>query len=174
MKERIKPMLAKTFAGQDVSGWWMQEKLDGIRAIWDGAELWTREGHRIDAPAWWTAALPDGTALDGELWAGRGRFTTVLSVYRSPSERWREMVFAAFDAPVAGTFEERAAIVESTGVLFVAPKPCRDATHAEETMRQIVAAGGEGIMLRRPGSAYEHKRSKNLLKLKPGEGYAER
>ena len=42
-------------------GWLLSEKLDGMRAWWDGAStLWTRQGKKIYAPSFWTAALPTG------------------------------------------------------------------------------------------------------------------
>src|SRR5260370_746952 len=53
--------------------WWVSEKLDGIRAYWDGEAFWSREGNQFYPPAWFTAQLPK-TPLDGELWLGRGRF----------------------------------------------------------------------------------------------------
>lgn len=176
MKERnkaIRPMLAGTFAGQDVAGWIMQEKFDGARAIWDGSKLWTRNGNRIDAPDWWTKSLPAGIALDGELWAGRGGFGKVLSILKKKAptvDDWRAIAFVAFDAPMAGTFVDRAAFIRSLGVRTAETTECQNAEHAAETMREIVAAGGEGIVLRNPHAMYENKRSKNLLKMKPGEG----
>ena len=46
-------MLASTWQdGPDVSQYLVSEKLDGVRARWDGRVLWTRAGHRIHAPAW--------------------------------------------------------------------------------------------------------------------------
>ena len=35
-----------------------------------------------------------------------------------------------------------------------------------EELKRIEAMGGEGVMLREPGSKYERRRSKTLLKLK--------
>lgn len=50
---------------QDLSGWWMSEKLDGVRAYWDGKDFISRLGNRYHAPDWFTAGLPE-TPLDGE------------------------------------------------------------------------------------------------------------
>jgi ATP-dependent DNA ligase len=63
----------------DLSRYWVSEKYDGVRACWDGSQLLSRAGNVIHAPAWFTARLPT-TPLDGELWAGRGRFETGLKV----------------------------------------------------------------------------------------------
>src|SRR5947208_2276139 len=36
----------------DPTGWWQSEKLDGVRAYFDGTQLWSRLGNRFHAPAW--------------------------------------------------------------------------------------------------------------------------
>ncbi len=65
-------VLANTYKqGIDVSEYWTSEKLDGIRALWDGKHLYTRNGNRIYAPKWFTESLPE-VHLEGELWAGQG------------------------------------------------------------------------------------------------------
>ena len=46
------------YCGQDCAGMIATETLDGVRALWDGQALFTRGGHRIHAPAWFTAGLP--------------------------------------------------------------------------------------------------------------------
>ena len=61
----------------DPKGWWMSEKLDGIRAIWTGKELLTRTGRLIHAPRWFTDEFPKNIALDGELYLGRNQFHRV-------------------------------------------------------------------------------------------------
>ena len=60
-------------ADADPAGHLVSEKLDGVRALWDGRVLRFRSGGLIAAPAWFTARLP-AEPLDGELWLGRGRF----------------------------------------------------------------------------------------------------
>ena len=52
----------------------MSEKLDGMRAVWDGTALYSRAGNPISMPASFAACLPPAFALDGELFLGRGRF----------------------------------------------------------------------------------------------------
>ena len=44
------PMLPQIYSGQvDVSGWLMSEKLDGVRAVWDGRRLRSRRGNPFAA-----------------------------------------------------------------------------------------------------------------------------
>src|SRR3954467_2589469 len=77
----------------DPTGWWMSEKYDGLRAYWDGCELWSRQGHLIYAPKYFVAELPNDIALDGELWVGRGKFEETVSIVRSetPDDRWKKV-----------------------------------------------------------------------------------
>ena len=75
-QSRPQLMLPNSYhAGVALSDYWVSEKYDGVRGYWDGEKLLTRAGHAINAPAWFTAGWPK-TPLDGELWAGRGLFST--------------------------------------------------------------------------------------------------
>ena len=67
-------LLAETWNPQtDVAGWWLSEKLDGVRTFWDGTQFLSRRGNVFHAPGWFTAALPR-VPLDGELWIARKTF----------------------------------------------------------------------------------------------------
>lgn len=69
--------LAKAFhQDTDVTDYWWSEKLDGIRAVWNGQQLMTRSGKPIITPEWFVQPLPD-YPLEGELWAGRGKYSIV-------------------------------------------------------------------------------------------------
>src|SRR5213080_903258 len=50
----------------DLVGWWMSEKLDGVRAYWDGRQFLSRQGNLYHAPDWFVEGLP-GVPLDGAL-----------------------------------------------------------------------------------------------------------
>lgn len=61
-------MLAQRWTPQmDIAGWWMSEKLDGIRGYWNGRQLVSRSGHVFATPPRFTANFP-AVPLDGELW----------------------------------------------------------------------------------------------------------
>jgi DNA ligase-1 len=66
-------LLAHRWEEQDPTGWWLSEKLDGVRAYWDGKQFISRLGNAYLAPDWFIEGLPE-FPLDGELFAGRGRF----------------------------------------------------------------------------------------------------
>lgn len=156
-----------------LEGWWMSEKLDGVRAWWDGTTFWSRQGNEFLAPAFFTDGLPD-TVLDGELWVARKKFQRTVSIVRRQdrSKEWAELSFVVFDAPKhPGPFEERIREVERLvkGARHAAPHthaPVRDVAHLKEELARVEALGGEGLMLRKPGSRYEHGRSWTLLKVK--------
>jgi DNA ligase-1 len=160
----------------DPTGWWMSEKYDGLRGYWDGRKLWSRKGNLIHAPDYFLAELPRDVALDGELWIGYGKFEETASIVRSekPDDRWKSVHFMVFDAPQAkGTFEERMQFLHATFpegnrfVRVVTQERCKGVTQLLAERDRVVRQGGEGLMLRRPASAYEVGRSPTLLKVKP-------
>ncbi len=159
----------------DPTGWWMSEKYDGLRGYWDGRKLWSRKGQAIQAPADFLAKLPKDVALDGELWMGRGQFEETISTVLSqtPDERWKRVRFMVFDAPQAkGTFEQRMEFLKATlpaenqFVKLVPQERCQGTKHLLAERDRIVELGGEGLMLRKPESEYETRRSPTLLKVK--------
>ena len=95
----------------DVTQYLVSEKLDGVRAIWDGEQLRFRSGKEIKAPGWFLNALPK-QALDGELYLGRGQFERLSGIVRRevPDDaEWRQVTFMIFEMPGAsGYFRERA------------------------------------------------------------------
>ncbi len=167
-------MLAETWQpGHAIRGWWMSEKLDGIRAFWDGADLRTRSGLRLAAPPWFTKGLPEWP-LDGELWVGRGQFAQTLSIVRDsvPGPEWRQVRFAVFDAPeVPGDLEARQAFLKQLPLpeqAFRVPQQrVADEATLQEELERVVQSGGEGLVLRRPHSLYVSGRSSDWLKVKP-------
>ena len=57
-------MLAESWQpDQDIAGYTMSEKFDGVRAYWDGEHLLTRSGRIIEAPEWFTVRLPESCGL---------------------------------------------------------------------------------------------------------------
>lgn len=129
MPNRELLMLAHTLDAErhGVGGWWWSEKLDGMRAYWDGGltrgllkaqvpfantkkderykvppkatGLWSRYGNVIHAPDWWLDKLPK-VPLDGELMMP-GHRQDLMSVVKdiNPSTDWVDVMYFVFDSP---------------------------------------------------------------------------
>jgi DNA ligase-1 len=159
----------------DLTNWWMSEKLDGVRAFWDGTQFISRLGNAFHAPDWFIADLPK-SQLDGELWGGRKTFQRTVGIVKRQDKppEWKTLRYLVFDAPKhGGTFEERLAhlreVVGDGKLTYAKAHPheiCRDVKHLKEELARVEALGGEGLMLRKPGSKYEAGRSHTLLKVK--------
>jgi DNA ligase-1 len=171
------PTLAEVYRDTiDPAAFWVSEKLDGVRALWDGRVLRFRSGLPIAAPPWFVAGLPP-QALDGELWIARGAFERLSGVVRKrePVEaEWRQVRYMVFELPQApGSFTERLAAIRSITAdgprWLQAVEQFRVADRATLRRRldEVVAGGGEGLMLHRADAKWVGGRSDVLLKLTP-------
>ncbi|MBY0457547.1 MAG: DNA ligase, partial [Gemmataceae bacterium] len=168
-------LLANKWNDEDPTGWWMSEKLDGVRAYWDGKQFLSRRNNIYFAPDWFIAGLPNHP-LDGEIWFARKQFDRASEIVRSQGtpDRWKDLKFLVFDAPDApGVFEDRTKFLQDnvggwknpfTTILEHAP--CTGMDHLLEELDRVTGLGGEGLMLRKPKSKYERTRSSTLLKVK--------
>ena len=165
-----------TYTGtQDVAGWLMSEKLDGIRGYWNGKQLLTRQGRVIHAPGWFTENFPP-FALDGELWRKRNDFAfvqqTVLDAV--PSTNWRDITYNIFEVPGAdGDFPTRLDkagrwfdVHPATHVRIIEQIECQGTDHLDDFLGKIESMGGEGIVIKDPSLPFEAGRSAHVLKVK--------
>jgi DNA ligase-1 len=171
-------LLAHSFEDVDVdpTGWWLSEKLDGVRGYWDGKNFISRQGNVFHAPDWFKMRLPDHP-LDGELWMGRKLFQKTISVVKrlDAGEQWKKIMYVVFDAPhLDKPFEERMQFLDDYARR---EKPPYMQVHSQwkvqsrkyllDELKRFEAMGAEGLMIRKPGSLYEVGRSSTLLKVKP-------
>ena len=73
----IQVMLAEKYKPEllpDPKGWFISEKLDGVRCYWNGSAMYSRNGNIFYPPDWFKKFLPSDMCLDGELWTGRADF----------------------------------------------------------------------------------------------------
>lgn len=168
--------------GQPVDDFLVSEKLDGVRARWDGQQLWTRSGRRIAAPPGFTDGWPL-LPLDGELWAGRGQFQRAVAAVRDGADRqvWADLRLMVFDTPDPvrpfGGPDGRLALLREAlatpphaspaGVQALPQHPVKSLADLQTWLDEVVAAGGEGLMLHRASNRYRSGRSNDLLKYKP-------
>ena len=180
----------------DIDGWYASEKWDGYRSVWNGQNFVSRTGKSFDVPDWYCSIMPPSIALDGELWLGRGKFEDCgLLRKKKPkkesdlqkwNEEWlkKEVIFNVFDIMNLNVgFEERMTqlralvkdrnkcmkqlnINKAKPILAFTEQTKVNKAEALEMAKEVIKGGGEGIMLRQPGSLYEAKRSKTLYKIK--------
>jgi DNA ligase 1 len=174
-------LLAQDYAGGlDLAQYWVSEKLDGVRALWDGRSLRFRSGRPIAAPAWFLAKLPS-SPLDGELWLGRGEFDAVSGTVRRTvpvDAQWQRVRYHVFELPqtkeaAPSTFTQRAAqlqavVRELNWPVLQAAAQFKVATEAQllAKLGEVVKGGGEGLMLHLANAPYLVGRQAALLKLK--------
>ncbi|CAM5225315.1 DNA ligase [Alishewanella longhuensis] len=170
-------VLAQVYSNNiDVTQYWVSEKLDGVRAYWDGKQLISRGGNVIAAPAWFVADFP-AQPLDGELWLARQQFEKVLSIVSKQqpvASEWQQLRYYIFELPDApGPFTERVKamqvlVQQQNSPYLQAVKQFRVADRAElfATLQQLEQSGAEGLMLHHQDARYKTGRSADLLKLK--------
>jgi len=181
-KDLPKPslMLANVYhEGINLDEYWVSEKYDGVRAIWDGKQFVSRGGNIYHAPQWFINALPT-QKLDGELWIARQKFELTVSTVRDniPDEKaWKLVKFMIFDMPeLPSSFDERLIQMKETvkrinkpWVKIVNQWKTPDHPTLMNELESFTKAGAEGLMLHKGSSLYQGKRSGDLLKVKAFE-----
>lgn len=130
--------------------------------------------------------------LDGELWAGNDTFAFMSGMarrYENNPELWEQVTYMVFDTPDTSIplFEDRVRKVAAAikragnpenvkGVRHVKFDPSKMVQYPhldeevpmniEDELKKVEDEGGEGLVLRKPKSAYEFKRSQSMLKVK--------
>ena len=167
-------MLGQDFSGQHIVGWMASEKLDGIRCIWDGERLFTRNFRPIHAPVWFVDSLPK-IPLDGELYVGIDTLSEMAGIARRKHPRdedWLRVRFHVFDAPDERTgYSERMATIRNAvaGIghcVVVESVKIKSENHMLAMLESVLAKGGEGLMIREPHAEYRDGRTDTLLKVK--------
>ncbi len=170
-------MLAKVFhPSVDITKYWISEKLDGVRARWDGRQLVSRGGTIFKTPKWFVQGFPD-QLLDGELWIARGEYQQTVSIVRkqTPHEGWRKIKFMVFDLPAhSGEFSSRVIAMrklnnrsKSSYLDFIQQFRVSSKQMLMWHFYEVIEHGGEGLMLHHQKSIYQSGRSNDLLKFKP-------
>lgn len=165
----------KIYKNQEINNWLMSEKLDGIRAYWDGKSLYTKNGNKIFAPTSFTNNFPP-FELDGELWSKRDDFENIQSIVldKVPSSKWSEITYNIFEAPNAkGNFYKRLKKIKdwfdknpNIKVNIIKQIQCKNKKELDYFLGKIVLLKGEGVIIKNPNLEYVNKRSKNSLKVK--------
>lgn len=162
--------------GIDIRQYWVSEKLDGVRAYWDGRQLLSRQGNPYATPNWFTKGFPS-YSLDGELWAGRGTFEKLVGIVRKQNpidSEWRKVKYMVFEMPERGTsfsqrldkLQQRLPRLDNPYIHLLPQFRLPDHQSLMAKLNKIVEQGGEGLMLHRADADFHIGRSKDLLKVK--------
>jgi ATP-dependent DNA ligase len=161
------------------SNWVFEPKFDGIRATIKDGKLFDRRGADI------THKYPEFTGLDnidvqldGEVMAASGQFNDVsgrvhlkdtfkitLAAQKNPAQ------FMAFDVVThPETLEQRRVILLATVLQqarsWLKCTPQYSADEFKELWRDVLETGAEGLVAKRKGTVYEHRRSSSWKKVK--------
>jgi DNA ligase-1 len=149
--------------------------MDGIRAYWDGKELLSRNGKKLNYPPSLTHGLPS-TKLDGELWMGRASYDLLAKLIHSKDvskKEWANVAYYVFDLPESKKpYEARLQELQEYSVTLppnvhvVSPLKCDSLAQLQNYLDSIMSGGGEGIMAQQPGSFYTAGFTSTLLKVK--------
>lgn len=153
----------------NVSGWFMSEKLDGVRAYWDGEKLISRNGKVFAVPEFFIKDFPT-TKLDGELWSKRGDFSNISSIVnkKKPHMGWEKLTYNVFEVPEAeGNLTTRLAnVAPSKYIKVIQQVKVENKNHLNEYLKNIEQKSGEGIVVRDGTVTYYTGRKSSALKVK--------
>jgi len=159
----------------NITNWYMSEKLDGIRAYWNGKELISKNGNEIYAPFWFTKDFPP-FELDGELWSKREDFENIQNIVldKNPTSKWNEITYNIFEVPnTNGNFYKRLEKINSwleknpnKFIKIIPQKICKNETDLDNYLKELIDKKAEGIMLKNPNLDYFTGRNENILKVK--------
>ncbi|MAD41211.1 MAG: DNA ligase [Arcobacter sp.] len=158
-----------------IENWLMSEKLDGIRAYWNGKQLLSKNGNIIYAPKWFIKNFPS-FKLDGELWTKRNDFENIQSIVldKNPSKHWHKITYNIFEVPEEkGTFLKRLEkikkwqrINKNKYIKIIEQIKCQNNMHLEKYLQKVINLKAEGVMIKNPTLEYFVGRSTNILKVK--------
>jgi DNA ligase-1 len=164
------PLFAEYVPGKhDVSDWYWSEKKDGVRCVWNGKMLMTRNGNSVRAPDEFVNMLPKGVKLDGELAGPHGTFEQCLEALQigPPCSFWNHMRFYVFDMPTREEipFRDRYQKLRQINHSYpgkawrvLSQHKVDDLEQLEQRLVRMTRDGVEGIVLRNPDGFYKKGR----------------
>ena len=185
----FKPMLAHDFTKTPVESGYTQPKLDGIRMVVNSRGLYSRSNKPIVAVPHIAEALADfiktfpTVTLDGELYNHdlKDNFQKITSLVRKTvnigadeiaesKELVQYHIYDMFDSANPNmTFTQRAKWIQENvagdGLILVQYDTANTSAEIDKLYGEYTTAGYEGQMIRQD-TAYQFKRTKNLLKRK--------
>jgi len=162
-------LLNKYTDDKNITSWYMSEKLDGVRAYWDGKKLISRSGKIFNPPSSFIKDFPSHE-LDGELWTKRSDFSNISSIVntKKTKNRWINLTYNIFEVPNAkGNLLERLHVAtESKYIKIIKQIKIKNKEHLKRFLKSVEDRGGEGVVVRDGSLNYYTGRDNNALKVK--------
>lgn len=159
----------------NITNWYMSEKLDGIRAYWNGKEFISKNGNKIYAPDWFIKDFPN-FELDGELWSKRDDFENIQNIVLdiNPTSKWNEITYNIFEVPnTEGNFDKRLEKIKSwleknpnKFIKIIPQKICKNDSELNNYLKELIDKKAEGLIVKNPELNYFTGRNENILKVK--------
>jgi len=174
--EKPNLLLLKSYKDDmNVTNWLMSEKLDGVRAYWDGEKLVSRSGKEFAVPKWFMKDFPP-FEIDGELWTKRGDFENIISIVnrQTPHQGWKKISYQIFEVPhQKGGLMMRLKVLEqwlekspNSFIKIIPQSICKSSEHLKKVLNELELKGAEGLVVRNPNALYINKRTSEALKVK--------
>lgn len=159
---------------ENIESYAISEKFDGVRGIWDGKEMFSKNGKKLAIPPCFAEKLAilelkDGEFVEGELWADYGKFAEVSSLARRKNPTCAEfesVKYLIFNAQLNESSDFLANLSKIQSILESHKTPqIRTITqhkfHSSKELQDffdaVVAKGGEGVILRDSHTAFKLK-----------------
>ena len=171
----LTPTIPTEYSIDNVDGWYMTYKVNGVQCIWDGKSLRSKTGKKYDAPAFFTADFPN-TPLDGEVCSKDedcDKVARVLKQKRTVERDWKDLVFVVFDIPKTDEkfierivkMKEFSQSISSDHLTFSKYESSGVRVDLLRTATKVEKEGGKGIILKDPKGFYEGGKSLNTLEI---------
>jgi DNA ligase-1 len=155
-------------------GSFMSEKFDGWRCFWNGSTFWTRGEKQFVFPQDFHDCMPQGVALDGEIFVDKGSNNSIPALKASvDAPGWKKASFRVFDYPGKNAFSDRyknllrleQALSPSCRkrVRIIEQVPITSVEQLKGMLSSVLERGGEGIVITPVNSTWT-KGSKIKLK----------
>ncbi len=158
-----------------ITNWYMSEKLDGIRAYWNGKELLSKNGNKIYTPNWFIKDFPP-FELDGELWTKRNDFENIQNIVldENPTIKWEGITYNIFEVPnTNGDFNKRLEKIKlwldsnpNKYIKIIPQKICKNEIELDNFLKELLKQKAEGVIIKNPNLDYFVGRSDDILKVK--------
>jgi len=154
------------YISQDPKGWWLSKKIQGLRAFWDGYQLYSSQGRKLKLPNYFIQDWPI-TPLDGELTLNGKGSLAVNSLLKSKDENiWKQAAYEVYDLPRDERpyylrYQKIQRFSNVSPYLKVVPQEeCTGNSHLQEFLERRKTEGdSSGILLRDPEASYTSGRA---------------